>query len=135
MSRDTQVLKIGVCAALLSLQACQGSGSEARQEASDTIATEQVSQVDSIHILLPDASSELRRGEPFTIRWQGGADTLSVFLVDSSLQDAGASVSIADRKYGIPNHQSLEYTPPKRLEPGTYKLQVGAVSSDYFTIK
>lgn len=87
-----------------------------------------------INIRFPAAGERLEKGKTYTLQWDGGDDTVSIFLIDSALEKKGASVSISDRIYGIENTGSYNYTVPERLEEGTYKFTIGAGSSPYFRI-
>lgn len=85
-------------------------------------------------VLFPEKGGELLKGETYTLKWEGGAEEVSIFLVDSALEPAGVSVSISDRVYGIENKGSYRYKVPERLEEGTYKFAIGEGSSPYFKI-
>lgn len=99
------------------------------------LPTVEETTTDSIHILFPTAGKKLIKGESYTFKWAGGKDSvITIFLVDSSLQSQGVSVSLSDRIYGIKNSGSYEYTVPKSLKEGTYKIQIGQASSGYFKI-
>lgn len=54
-------------------------------------------------ITFPAGGERLVQGETYTLSWTGGADPIQIFLIDRSLKDAGASVSISDRIYGLQN--------------------------------
>ncbi len=88
----------------------------------------------SSSVTFPKGGESLVRGQKYTISWSGGQDPTQIFLIDTSLKSAGASVSIADRVYNVKNTGSYEYTVPKTLKPGTYELQVGNGLSKTFSI-
>lgn len=133
-----RTLNIGLCLFICGLWACnqpqQRSDAPENKELQAADAMKDFPS-DSLRITAPDSGEVLTRGTPFEIQWTGGPDTLTVFLIDSALQTQGASVSISDRIYGIPNSGKLEYTPPQRLNPGTYKLTIGSSSTSYFQVK
>ncbi len=87
-----------------------------------------------LNILFPKGGEELVKGKSYTFKWTGGDSVITIFLVDSSLQSKGASVSLADRVYGLPNNGSYEYTFPDRIQAGTYKVRIGKKESGYFKV-
>lgn len=106
-----------------------------KDERSDSVsAASPSSSPGEMRIIFPKAGEKLETGRSYTLKWTGGDSTVTIFLIDSSLESTGASVSISDRIYGIKNTGSYDYTPPKRLEPGTYKISIDTASSNYFKI-
>ncbi len=103
------------------------SGKKKQKEANSADST-------SLQILFPKGGEKLVKGKTYRFRWRGGDSTLALFLIDSSLESQGASVSIADRKYHIRNTGSYEYTVPRRLKKGKYRLTIGKESSGYFEV-
>lgn len=89
---------------------------------------------DTLQIIFPKGGEKLVKGKSYTFEWNGGDSVITIFLVDSSLEAEGASVSLADRLYGIPNKGNYHYTFPKRLKQGTYKVQIGRKMSGYFKV-
>jgi hypothetical protein len=82
----------------------------------------------------PVGGERLTQGETYTLSWTGGADPIQIFLVDRSLKDSGASVSITDRIYGIRNEHVYNYTVPTSTKPGEYEFQIGDAISQPFQI-
>jgi hypothetical protein len=85
-------------------------------------------------ILFPTNTDTLIAGQTTTVRWTPGSGTTQIFLIDTSLESQGASVSIVDRIYNIPNSGSYSYTVPESLAAGAYKLTIGTLTSDTFQI-
>ena len=85
-------------------------------------------------ISFPSGGEELRQGETYTLSWRGGAEVVALFLIDRSLKDTGASVSISDRVYDIENIHMYNYTVPDTIKPGEYEFQIGDATSKPFTI-
>lgn len=85
-------------------------------------------------ILFPTGSETFSAGQTITLKWNGGSDPVQIFLIDSSLEPEGASVSTVDRVYGIKNSGSYDYTFPKTLANGKYKFQIGDLTSNYFMV-
>jgi hypothetical protein len=85
-------------------------------------------------ILFPKGGEQLKQGETYLLLWTGGPDTTQIFLIDRTLKDQGASVSVSDRIYGIENQHSYEYTVPTTTPPGEYEFQIGEITSAAFRI-
>lgn len=101
----------------------------------DSITDAADSQTHSkIKIRFPQGDEKFIRGKTYTLKWTGGDSTLTIFLVDSSLQSIGVSVSLSDRKYHVENTGTFEYTFPDRLEEGAYKFEIGTAFSKYFQV-
>lgn len=84
--------------------------------------------------IFPKGGETLHQGESYTLRWTPGTGTTNIFLVDTAYESAGASVSLVDRVYNIPNSGSYKYTVPKDLPNGTYKFQIGTIITNTFQI-
>ncbi len=90
---------------------------------------------DSIHILFPKKGDTLKGQQSYTLKWSGGHDTsITIFIIDSSLESEGVSVSISDRIYNVSNNGLYKYKLPDRLKAGTYKVKIGHTTSGYFKI-
>lgn len=86
-------------------------------------------------ITFPKGGEELVQGQSYELTWTGGREeTLQLFLIDTSLKDQGASVSISDKVNSIPNIHSYVYKIPENLKPGTYEIQIGKETSNRFEI-
>jgi hypothetical protein len=86
-------------------------------------------------ITFPLGGEKLVQGETYTLTWTGGrGKDMQIFLIDTALKDMGASISISDRIYGIPNTHSYDYTVPPAMKPGTYEFQIGGMESEEFEI-
>jgi membrane protease YdiL (CAAX protease family) len=86
-------------------------------------------------ITFPRGGEKLVQGQTYEITWTGGREkTLQIFLIDTSLKDKGASVSVTDRVYGIENKHAYSYTVPATVKPGTYEFQIGSQTSPAFDI-
>jgi hypothetical protein len=78
-------------------------------------------------------------GKAYKVEWLGGGDNVTLFLIDKKLaQTAGASVSVSERFYNVPNTGSYGYTVKNGLS-GTYSWSVTdlvqSATSSFFTIK
>ncbi|HLR37485.1 MAG TPA: hypothetical protein VK084_05540 [Chitinophagaceae bacterium] len=106
---------------------------ETQENKKDTLPT--VSN-DSVYFVYPKGGEVFIIGKTYNLIWKGKTDTAAaLFLIDSSLESKGVSVSISDRVYDIPQSGSEEYRFPQRLKPGTYKFQLGRAESQYFQVK
>jgi hypothetical protein len=86
-------------------------------------------------ITFPKGGEKLIQGQTYNLAWVGGREeVLDIFLIDTSLKDKGASVSVADRVYGIENKHAYSYTIPATLKPGTYQFQIGSQTSPTFDV-
>src|SRR5690625_1706270 len=79
---------------LLLLLGCSSEQKQHRQIKNDSISdnrtTSQKRASDSIYVLFPKKGDSLKKGETYTLRWRGSSDSsISIFLVDSSLQAVG----------------------------------------------
>lgn len=91
---------------------------------------------DSVYFIYPKGGEVFIIGKTYTLKWSGKTDTsAALFLIDSSLESKGVSVSISDRVYDIPQTGGEKYRFSQRLKPGTYKFQLGRAESDYFQVK
>lgn len=78
-------------------------------------------------------------GKTYKVEWLGGGDAITLFLIDKKLaQTAGASVSISERFYSVPNNGYYNYTVKSGLS-GTYSWSISdlaqSATSSFFTIK
>lgn len=80
-------------------------------------------------ILFPLGGETLIAGQTYTLSWVQGGESIHIFLIDTSLKEQGASVSISDRIYNIPNTGSYTYTVPLTLPSGEYQFQIGTLES------
>ncbi len=94
-----------------------------------TIPTEQ-----KYAIIFPKGGEELLTGQTYKLLWNDGIDPINIFLIDRSLKEQGASVSVSDRVYGIKNEHSYDYTVPATIKPGEYEFQIGTETSKPFRI-
>lgn len=86
-------------------------------------------------ITFPKGGEKLMQGQSYQLTWTGGREEVTqMFLIDTSLKDQGASVSISDRIYGIENKHIYNYTIPADMKPGTYQFQIGREMSAIFDI-
>jgi len=89
-------------------------------------------------IIYPKGGETLVAGKTYTVKWRGDtnpiASTTDIFLVDQALLSQGASVSIVDRKYGIEDNGSYEYTIPGAVQESEYFFVVGTTTSNPFKI-
>jgi hypothetical protein len=86
-------------------------------------------------ITFPQGGEKLVAGQTYELVWSGGREeALQIFLIDTSLKNQGASVSVADRVYGIENKHAYNYTIPANTKPGTYEFQIGSQTSPTFEI-
>jgi hypothetical protein len=86
-------------------------------------------------ITFPQGGEKLVQGQTYQLTWTGGREEITqIFLIDTSLKDQGASVSITDRVYGIENKHVYSYTVSPTIKPGTYEFQIGKQTSPTFEI-
>jgi hypothetical protein len=85
-------------------------------------------------VTFPHGGENLVAGQTYTLTWSGGPDPIQIFLVNTALKSAGASVSISDRIYGVKNTGSYAYTVPATMLPGTYEFQIGNSTSNTFQV-
>lgn|GEM_PF-5034850 len=120
---------------ILSVTACMHQPNTQKQALSnENIDTESSSLTSKIAITFPKSGEGLVKGETYALRWTGGDSTVTIFLIDSSMETNGVSVSIADRIYGVENRGIYEYTIPNRLDDGSYKFEIGTAKSAYFKV-
>lgn len=137
-------MKYSIYAAILAVSPLFFSGCGSRPSSNNTVnqnadssVTAQRSDVQgnpSLQIIFPKGGEKLIKGKSYTFKWSGGDSVIAIFLVDSSLESKGASVSLTDRLYGIPNKGSYLYTFPARIQAGTYKVRIGKQESGYFKV-
>lgn len=85
-------------------------------------------------ITFPQGGEELVAGEVYTLAWTGGIDPIHIFLIDTSIKEQGASVSVMDRVYGVKNEHAYNYTIPETIRPGEYQFQIGDQMSGVFRV-
>ncbi len=89
------------------------------------------------NITFPSGGETLVAGETYTLKWDSPGSigtTTAIFLVDTALLSQGASVSIIDRKYGIIDAGSFDYTIPTGVSDSTYFFVIGTTTSNQFKI-
>lgn len=93
------------------------------------------------NITFPKGREELVAGMSYKITWNHQEDgsppkasTTNLFLVDRSLLDQGVSVSVIDRKYGIPNTGSYNYVIPSGVQESEYFFIIGTTTGHIFKI-
>jgi hypothetical protein len=87
-------------------------------------------------VTFPKGSDTLNAGGTYTLTWNNpsAGTTTQIFLIDTSLESQGQSVSITDRVYNVPNTGSYTYTVPATVPAGTYVFAIGQLRSDPFQI-
>lgn len=85
-------------------------------------------------ITFPKGGEKLTKGQTYTLKWTGGENQLQIFLIDTSLESQGESVSEVDKLYGINNTGSYDYKIPATVKDGTYKIEIGTMTSKPFQI-
>ncbi len=85
-------------------------------------------------IIFPKGEVTFTQGKKYTFKWTGGPETISIFLIDTSVKPEGTSVGIVDKTHNIKNIGSREYTFSTKLKPGVYELQIGNSTSDEFAL-
>jgi hypothetical protein len=85
-------------------------------------------------ITFPKGGEKLTKGQSYTLTWTGGGNQLQIFLIDTALESQGESVSEVDKLYGINNTGSYEYKVPDDIKEGTYKFEIGTMTSKPFQI-
>lgn len=90
----------------------------------------------SNQILYPKGGETFSAGNSYTLQWSSvnAASTTQIFLIDTSLESQGESVAISDRIYGVPDTGSYVYTVPTTTPSGTYKLEIGSLTSNPFMV-
>lgn len=89
-------------------------------------------------VIFPSGGETFSAGQTITLHWNPDptiTDPIAIFLIDASLEDEGASVSISDRVFDIPNTGSYDYTIPSTIPAGQYSFQIGNANSNYFQIQ
>lgn len=132
MKRNLLALIIIVALVLVAAWLWKTKGSQTNLNLQPTptpTATTSTSQV-----IFPTSSDTLSEGQTYTLKWSGGPNPIQIFLINQSLESQGQSVATSDRVYGIKNTGSYNYTVPTNLTPGSYKFEIGNLSSDYFQI-
>ena len=101
----------------------------------------QKNSMPSSDIAFPSGGETLIAGKTYTLKWKNSGATgapqagaTSIFLVDQALLNQGASVSITDRIYDVPDTGSYEYTIPTAVQDSTYLIIVGTTTSNAFKI-
>lgn len=86
-------------------------------------------------VIFPKGGEKLVKGQTYVLTWASGSNPDHIFLIDTSLESQGESVSIVDRVYNIaPHTEKYSYTVPKAIKSGIYKLQIGKVTSNPFQV-
>jgi len=85
-------------------------------------------------ITFPKGGEKLTKGQSYTLTWTGGGNQVQIFLIDTSLESQGESVSEVDKLYGISNSGSYDYKIPDDIKDGTYKFEIGTMTSKPFQI-
>lgn len=101
---------------------------------SSALAVFRKSECGSTNIIFPQGGERLLKGKSYDLKWSGGQDDISIFLIDTSTKSVGLSVSIVDRVYGIKNVGSYKYTIADNLKEGTYEFQIGDSTSEPFEV-
>jgi hypothetical protein len=100
-------------------------------------ATISSGQNNKILVTNPISNQQLEIGQTYSVKWQGGSDLVSLYLIDKSLESQGASVSKADKIDNIKNTGSFNYQIPNDPS-GDYEICIGdrdqTGCSGYFTI-
>ncbi len=92
-------------------------------------------------VLFPSGGETLVAGKTYTIQWNNkgktgapAGPTTQIFLIDEALLSQGASVSITDRVYDVPDTGSYEYTIPSAVSDSNYFFVIGTTTSKTFKI-
>lgn len=85
-------------------------------------------------IVFPKGDVSFTQGKKYTLKWVGGPETISIFLIDTSVKPGSTTGSIVDKIYNIKNTGSYEYTFSSKLKPGIYEVQIGNSTSDEFKL-
>jgi len=104
----------------------------------EEVMTPEVSNQGNIKIISPKSGDKWVQGKTYQIRWTGGAEKVSIYLTDKSLESRGASVSKSWTVDNIENKGFYDFTVPAYLK-GVYKFYVSDIKgsyaySDYFEI-
>lgn len=94
-----------------------------------TASTESVS--------FPKGGETLKQGNAYLLKWtdaDASTTTTQIFLIDTALETEGASASISDRVYNVPDTGSYQYVIPASLPDGTYKFEIGNLLSAPFDV-
>ncbi len=149
MSKGTLALILIViaCGAGVVLLIINGSGTvviapQVTDQSSSTnliaSSTDSSTATTTIDITSPVAGNQWLGGGTYTVTWNGGLDnTVSLMLVDKSLESSGGSVSKVWSTDGIPNTGTYSFSVPSNLN-GTYRFYINDSQSygwsDYFSI-
>lgn len=87
-------------------------------------------------ITFPKGGETLNAGQTYTLTWNSlNEDMTQIFLIDTSLESQGESVSVVDRVFNIPNTGKYSYTIPANTRAGTYVFTIGNLRSNPFSIE
>ncbi len=84
--------------------------------------------------VFPKGGETFHQGQSYILKWASGSGNTNIFLVDTAYESQGVSVSLVDRVYNIPNSGSYTYTVPRNLPNGTYKFEIGNITTNTFQI-
>lgn len=88
----------------------------------------------AVQIIFPHGNEILAKGQKYTLKWKPGQGNTQIFLINQALESHGTSVAISDRIYNVPNTGSYIYTVPQNIEDGSFKFEIGKLTSHYFQI-
>lgn len=95
----------------------------------------QTTSIESISF--PKGGEILKQGNAYLLKWTDAdtsTTTTQIFLIDTALEAEGASASISDRVYAVPDTGSYQYVIPESLPDGIYKFEIGTLLSLPFTV-
>lgn len=131
------LILIGVIAYLSVRPKGQSGGNPSPSPSSIAVTTSPsatTTQAPTAQIIFPKGGESLVKGQKYALQWSGGPNPTQIFLINTALESQGQSVSIVDRAYNITNTGSYEYTIPATIDPGSYKFEIGNVTSNAFTV-
>ncbi len=102
--------------------------------------TATTSTIPDVNMIYPTGSEMWTIGQTYTMKWSGGAPTVSIFLINKWAEQFGASVSSFDRIYNIPNRGIYDYTVPAHINTTHNEYQIciedgpRSACSGYFSI-
>jgi len=87
-------------------------------------------------VLFPAGGETLTAGKTYTLLWSPGASSnmMQIFLVNTALESQGESVAISQRQYNVPDVGSFAFTIATSTPSGTYKFEIGPLTSNEFRI-